>query len=615
MHGANRLHLESLMTIPEMRTVLLSPEKKHFAVMINRIQENYDIFLGSVQRDTEMVPLTRTPERTFVTDWAHDSKSILVAEDIAGNERLTLYRVFVDSPFEMIPLTPKEPEHFMRGGLFSPKGDFIAYAVNYDYDRKKETETFRVVVQDLESGSKTVVARPDKPSYMRISVDPKGKYVLYNRSDEDPSGEQWWIATTDGNEDREILNFGPKAKVSADWTHDGRVAFDTDTIDGERHDSVAVGLYNPLNRKTDWLAIPENGEPYDRVSVPKYSQHVMMVQEREGRTKSFIYDLEHEAITNTTPLRGNLLPVSPISPTEWLGIYYSSTSPKNLVKFNPFKLDIGKFEYLTNMLGGSGISEEELTPAQDFRWISVDNTMIHGWLYQPVKSNGKTIVHIHGGPTWHSQDALNINIQYFCSLGFNVLDPNYRGSTGYGVNFRELIKKDGWGGNDSEDVRTGIQSLIEKEISTPGRVGIYGTSYGGYMSWNALVHFPRDIISAAAPICGMTDLVVDYETTRPDMKPYSEEMLGGSPTDVPDIYHERSPINYIQNIKGNLFIIQGYRDPNVTKANVAAVEKRLEEHKIQYEKLMFDDEGHGIIREENVKILLKRLADFFEDSL
>lgn len=615
MHVANRLDLESLMTIPEMSRVLLSPEKQHFALTVNRIQENYDVFLGSLQRDTEMVPLTRTPEATILTDWAPDSKSILVAEDIARNERMTLYRVFIDTPFEMLPLTPKEPDHFMQGGLFSPHGDFIAYAVNYDYDRKKETETFRVVVQDLESGSKTVVARPDKPSFTRISIDTKGKYVLYTRSDEDPSGEQCWIASSDGNEDREILNFGPKAKVSADWIYDGRVAFATDTIDGERHDSYAIGLYNPLNEKIDWLAVPQEGEPYDRISIPKHSKHIVMIQEREGRSKSYIYDLEHETITNATPLRGNLLPISPISQTEWLGVYYSSTSPMNLVKFNPFKPDFTKFEYLTNMLSGSGISEEELTPAKDFRWISVDNTMIHGWLYKPAVPNGKTIVHIHGGPTWHSQDMLNIDIQYFCSLGFTVLDPNYRGSTGYGVNFRELIKNDGWGGNDSQDVRTGIQSLIEKEISTPGSVGIYGTSYGGYMSWNAIVHFPGEIIAAAAPICGMTDLVVDYETTRPDMRPYSEEMLGGSPTDVPDIYHERSPINYVQNIKGNLLIVQGQRDPNVTKANVAAVEKRLAEHKIKYEKLVFDDEGHGIIREQNVVVLLKRLAEFFESSL
>ncbi|TFG99731.1 S9 family peptidase [Candidatus Thorarchaeota archaeon] len=202
-----------------------------------------------------------------------------------------------------------------------------------------------------------------------------------------------------------------------------------------------------------------------------------------------------------------------------------------------------------------------------------------------------------------------------CSLGYNVLDPNYRGSTGYGVNFRELIKKDGWGGKDKEDVRTGIQSLIETGIATPGKVGIFGTSYGGYMSWNAIVHFPTDIVAAAAPICGMTDLVIDYETTRPDLRPYSEEMLGGSPKDVPEIYYDRSPINHVQNIKGALLLIQGLRDPNVTKANVAEIEKRLDEYQIKYEKLVFDDEGHGIIREANQKVLLTHLADFFGQAL
>lgn len=615
MHVPNRLDLDSLMTIPQIWGVLPSPDKTYFALGANRIQENYDIFLGKMSGSAEITPLTRTPETTYITDWSPDSKSIIVGEDKAGNERVTLYRVFIDNPFDMNPLTPTEPDHFMRGGYFSPNGNFIVYSVNYDYDLKKETETFRVVVQDIETGDRTVIARPDRPAYIQLAVEPRGTYILYSRSDEDPSGTQWWIASYDGNEDREILNFGPKAKVSAAWTYDGRIAFSTDTIEGKRYDSVGIGLYSLSTEKIEWLAVPEVGEPYDRLSVPKHSQHVMMIQEREGRNKCFIYDLTYEKLTNTTPIRGNIFPVSPLSATEWIGIFYSSTNPYNIIKFNPFDPNPSKFEYLTDMLSGSGISKDELTPATDYRWISVDNTMIHGWFYTPKQSNGQTIVHIHGGPTFHSRDALDVAIQYFCSLGFNVLDPNYRGSTGYGVNFRELLKKDGWGGKDKEDVRTGIQSLIEKGVANPGQVGIFGTSYGGYMSWNAITHFPTEIVAAAAPICGMTDLVVDYETTRPDLRPYSEEMLGGSPTDVPKIYHERSPINYVQNIKGNLLIVQGLRDPNVTKANVAEIEKRLEKHNIEYEKLVFDDEGHGIIREENQKVLLTRLAEFFGQSL
>ncbi len=615
MHVSKNLDLDSLMTIPNIWGAIPSPDKKYFALTANKIQENYDIFLGSIDGLTEISPLTRTPEATFMTDWSPDSKSIIVGEDKGRNERVTLYRIFIDNPFEMEPLTPVNPEYFMRGGYYSPNGNYIVYAVNYDYDLKKETETFRVVVQDIETRSPFVVARPDKPAYVSIAIDPKGKYILYSRSDEDPSGISWWIATYDGTEDREVLNFGPKAKVIAQWTFDGRIAFATDTIDGTRHDSVGIGLYNISSEKIDWLAVPQTAEPFDRIVVPRYSKHVLMIQEREGRNKCYIYDIMTEKITNTTPLRGNIFPISPLSQTEWLGFYYSSTIPTNIVKFNPYNPDLDQFEYLTDMLRASGISSDELTPAQDFRWISVDNTMIHGWLYTPKEPNGKTIVRIHGGPTAHSRDTLDIGIQYFCSMGFTVLDPNYRGSTGYGVNFRELIKKDGWGGNDKEDVRTGIHALFEKEIAAPGKVGIYGTSYGGYMSWNAIVHFDKNTIAAAAPICGMTDLVVDYETTRPDLRPYSEEMLGGSPKEVPEIYRDRSPINFIENIEGALLVVQGLRDPNVTPTNVAEVEKQLEKYQKKYEKLVFEDEGHGIIREANQKVLFTRLGEFFDKTL
>ena len=609
-----RLDLDALMTLPSLRSASVSPDKKHVAFVVNRLQENYDVFLIPLD-GSDMIPLTRTPEFTLFHDWAPDSKSVLVSEDTARDERSTLYRVYLDNPLVLHPVTEKQPNHFLRGGYFTPDGNSVVYAVNYDYDTKREVETFRVIVHDLESNKRTVIARPDKPAYAVLSVDPKGRYVLYSRSDEDPSGVQWWLASLDGTIDREILNFGARAKVSANWTHDGRILFDTDTLEGERHDSVGIGLLDINTEEVEWLAQPSEENPFDFSFVPRYSNHVIMVREREARRRAFILDLDTLTTVDSTPLRGNLWPISPLSRTEWIGIYYSSTNAREVVKFNPFAPEPKTFTYLTRLLDSSDVDQAELTAAAEMRWVSVDNTLVHGWLYKPVTPNGKAIVYVHGGPTAHSEDAINIGIQYLCSLGFVVLDPNYRGSTGYGVNFRELIKKDSWGGNDKADVRTGIEAMIEQGHAKAGSVGIYGTSYGGYMSWNAIVHFPPDIIAAAAPICGMTDLVVDYETTRPDLKPYSEEMMGGSPEQVPAIYYARSPINFVENIEGRLLIVQGLRDPNVTKANVAEVEKKLQSHQIPYEKLVFDDEGHGILREKNVKSLLRRLAAFFDESL
>jgi dipeptidyl aminopeptidase/acylaminoacyl peptidase len=105
---------------------------------------------------------------------------------------------------------------------------------------------------------------------------------------------------------------------------------------------------------------------------------------------------------------------------------------------------------------------------------------------------------------------------------------------------------------------------------------------------------------------------VDYYATRPDLRPYSEEMMGGSPEDVPERYHERSPINFVKNIRGRLLIVQGLQDPNVTPDNVHAVTRALDELGIAYELLTFEDEGHGIAHPRNLKVFYTRLAGFFE---
>jgi dipeptidyl aminopeptidase/acylaminoacyl peptidase len=203
-------------------------------------------------------------------------------------------------------------------------------------------------------------------------------------------------------------------------------------------------------------------------------------------------------------------------------------------------------------------------------------------------------------------------VQYLLRRGFNVFQPNYRGSTGFGLPFQEAILKQGWGGAEQEDILSGIAFLIEKGIAEKGRIGVTGTSYGGYSSWWAITHAPAELVAAAAPICGMTDLVVDYETTRPDLRPYSEKMMGGSPAEVPARYRERSPIHGVGRIKGRLLIVQGMRDPNVTPENLAVVRRALEAAGVAYDLLTFEDEGHGIRKQANRRLLYRRLADFFE---
>ena len=195
-----------------------------------------------------------------------------------------------------------------------------------------------------------------------------------------------------------------------------------------------------------------------------------------------------------------------------------------------------------------------------------------------------------------------------------MLDVNYRGSTGFGLKYRLSIKEDGWGGREQVDIASGAQALIHSGLAEPGKIGVTGTSYGGYSAWFLITHYPPQVIGASAPICGMTDLVVDYNTTRPDLRPLSEEMMGGRPDQVPERYYERSPINFVQGIHGKLLIVQGALDPNVSPENVRQVRERLEKNEIPYQLLVFDDEGHGIGKPANQETLYPKIADFFNQS-
>ncbi len=332
------------------------------------------------------------------------------------------------------------------------------------------------------------------------------------------------------------------------------------------------------------------------------------------RTPSFLDPLTG-AETPFPRLPGNLQPLGRAADGAWIAHYYASTSPGELVRLSPDASAPDDLVSLTRVWQHTALTADHLTPAEDFRWRSTDGLDIQGWLYRAFPNPRRAIVYVHGGPTWHSEDDLAAEIQYYVSQGFNVLDVNYRGSTGFGLKFRELIKEDGWGGREQADIATGAEALTQAGLAEAGRVGVTGTSYGGYSAWFLLPHYPPDVIAAAAPVCGMTDLVVDYETTRSDLRPYSEEMMGGSPRQAPERYHERSPINFISDIRGKLLIVQGARDPNVTPENVRQVVQRLDADRIPYELLVFEDEGHGIGKPANQERLFARLAGFFDGAL
>jgi dipeptidyl aminopeptidase/acylaminoacyl peptidase len=343
---------------------------------------------------------------------------------------------------------------------------------------------------------------------------------------------------------------------------------------------------------------------------------VVAIEYREARPLASVVDIASGVERPIAAVPGNLVPMAPVSSDHWVGTWYSSRQPEDLVLFSRSDLAAGRWSpvSLTRVWERTSIRPPDLAAAEDFRWRAADGLEIQGWLYRPAGEAKGTVVYVHGGPTYHIEDRVSAEIQFLAASGFFVLVPNYRGSTGFGLVFREAIKEDGWGGREQDDIRAGIEALMAAGIAERGKVGVTGTSYGGYSSWCAITRYPPELVAAAVPICGMTDLVVDYETTRPDLRPYSEEMMGGSPQQVPERYRDRSPIHSVGDIRGRLLIVQGLQDPNVTPENVRVVREALDVRAIAYEVLTFYDEGHGVYRPHNLKTLFQRMARFFEEA-
>lgn len=604
--------LDALLQMPRIFGAQVSPDGRWAAWTWMGLGENVDIFAAPLDGSQPPLRLTENGEKTVFITWLPDSSGVLVAQDTGGNERTGLYRVDLAHPLQMTALTDPAPHYFLRGGEITPDGRTLIYAANIDLASGDEIEQVCVIRHDLETGQRAEITRPQQGGYIVPQLSPDGRLVLYNRKDRHPAGEQLWLCGVDGAGDREIINAGDDKKAFGSWMPDSRRII----LIAEAAAHLRVGIYDTVSGETRWL-IDDPARMIADASIANVpgANLITVIETKAARAVASLLDADSGLETRLPQLTGTLIPLAPAGDGLWAALYYSSKQPSDIVLCDPLHLDPNAFISVARVWDYVKLKREDLTQAEDFRWTSIDGREIQGWLYRTALSPSRgAILYVHGGPTAHATDNVSAEVQYYASQGFDVLVPNYRGSTGFSLEFQESIKQDGWGGREQDDVAYAAKALIEAGIAQAGKIGVTGTSYGGYTAWHQIVHTPTDWIAAAAPVCGMTDLVIDYETTRPDLRPYSEEMMGGRPDQVPDKYHQASPINFVSNIKGRLMIVQGMNDPNVTPDNVHVVQKALDQNGVEYELLAFDDEGHGIVRPSNLRKLYPALAGFFASA-
>ena len=193
------------------------------------------------------------------------------------------------------------------------------------------------------------------------------------------------------------------------------------------------------------------------------------------------------------------------------------------------------------------------------RWKSFDGLEIEGVLTKPPASVAmppfKLLVMPHGGPHHRATGGGGLDVQFFATRGYAVFQPNFRGSTGYGVKFLDANRND-FGGGDMQDILTGIDFLIREGIADGDRQFVYGVSYGGYMtSW--LVGQTNQFRAAVAQNA-VTDLNVMWHLS--DLQSWTEYDMSGYPWDVPDRMRQHSPLTHAHQVRTPTLILHATND-------------------------------------------------------
>lgn len=248
------------------------------------------------------------------------------------------------------------------------------------------------------------------------------------------------------------------------------------------------------------------------------------------------------------------------------------------------------------------LNSEHLAEMKPIEYTSRDGLRIHGYLTLPVGVQPKdlsVIVNPHGGPWVRDRWTYNPEVQFLANRGYAVLQPNYRGSTGYGRSFWESSFKQ-WGRTMQNDLTDGARYLIDSGIAHPKHVGIYGGSYGGYATLAGLTFSP-EVYACGVDYVGVSNLLTFMETIPPYWKPFLDMMyeMVGNPVTEEERLKEASPVFHADRIQVPLLVIQGARDPRVNINESNQIVEALRSRSVDVEYLVKENEGHGFRNEEN----------------
>lgn len=555
-------------------------------------------------------PMQFTFLKERVTDYSPNpvTDEVLIERDEGGSEYNQFY-LTNSSGTDFKMLTDNAPKVLYGFGSWADDGTFYTY-----YSNKRSPYFYDIYIHNMVSDSDEMIFSSDHSNYpSAISKD--GKKMIVTRSYTtydndlyllDLKTREFNLITTHDN-----FNYPAEFYASSFDAKGENLYFTTNT----KSDFFRIGIYNITTGSITYPDYPflhnyKNNEVARVTLSPDKSKMLVMINDR-GYDRLFMYDINEKKEINL-PEKLNSKSITAVkfansSPKVIIGIN-SAANPSVLYEWN---YNTGTVEQVTYP-SLAGVSPSSFVEPSLVSYKTYDGLEIPAFIYTPQNSEGKKlpcIIAIHGGPEGQSTYGFAPLYQYFVNSGYVVIEPNVRGSTGYGKKFAALdnVKNRE---NSVKDIAWLVEYLKGRGDIDPGKIAVYGGSYGGYMVLACLTLYP-DLFAAGVDIVGISNFVTFLQNTS-DYRKNNRESEYGSLEKDREFLETISPLNKVKNIKAPVMIVHGRNDPRVPVSEAEQMNSAILNNGGISELYIYEDEGHGIAKQKNRFDLYPKMVKFLD---
>ncbi len=543
------------------------------------------------------------------------AERLLYVQDVGGNERHQMF-LLERAEAQVVGLTQGHEDAMHLWGNWSPDGKRICFAAN-----RRHPTFFDLYIQDVSGdtlGEVGLVFENDRTGYLtQMSFSPDGERVIAVRTTSSFDHALLEIDLASGGA-REILASPEPVRFSwVAYDPSGTALYlvtdlDSDVLRLCRLDLRDGSLETLVDEKWDCSAM---------VLSPDGSQLVYAIN-RDGVDELFLLDLEQgetRAVPDVLPKPGVLVGGAPVFARNGRALAWAYSSSVRTTDIYVWDLDRNVVWAATRSSHG-GLPTTSFVVPELVHYPTFDEVrpgerrMIPGWFYRPVDTEGPVpaVVMVHGGPEGQFRPQFHFLVQYLLHHGFAVMAPNVRGSTGYGKAYSHL--------DDVERRMDSVADLAYAALwlqSQPGidgeHIAVYGGSYGGFMVLAALTTYP-ELWAAGVDIVGISNLATFLEHTSDYRRAHREAEYGSLARDR-SFLESIAPIHHVDQIEAPLMVIHGRNDPRVPLSEAEQLVTALRRRGVPVEFLVFDDEGHGIVKLKNKLVAYPAVVAFLKEHL